>query len=380
MEPDIKSRITETAFAFRGYNITNQGRSAELLAVPAYAETIAKILREGSAICGDVLGRECDLVQQVRAERPTTLDTFAEDIAIILAMEIAQITILREQFETNYSKAPLAFGYSLGEIAALVCGGVYQYADVLPPLLELAPSCAELGRDVTMGIIFSRGHELKLDEVSQLCQQINWEGQGVIGVSAQLSPNTVLILGQADTVDRFDARMKEAFPKSVHLRRNDSRWPPLHTPILWQINLPAQAEHRMLTMRGGLTCPQPKVFSLATGAADYSETNSREIIARWLDHPQRLWDAVYATLAAGHEIVVHVGPQPNLVPATFRRLSDNVEAQLKGRSWNSLSLRAMSSIWRPWLARWLSKRSALLRAPYLIHVNLEDWLLDNQPI
>ncbi|MDA7978024.1 MAG: hypothetical protein MPJ50_04535 [Pirellulales bacterium] len=379
MEPDLKSRIKETAFAFRGYNITNSGRSAELLAAPTYRETMERLLGEANAICEDSLGRECDLLGQVRQARPTTLDTFAEDIAIILAVEIAQITIAREQFEIDFASAPLTFGYSLGEIAALVCAGVYQLADVLPPLLELAPGCAELGQDVTMGIIFSRGHELDLIKVEQICQQINWEGRGVIGISAHLSPNTILVLGQADTIEQLADHMEEEFPKTVHLRKNDSRWPPMHTPILWQVNLPAQAQHRMLTIRGGMTAPQPPVFSLATGGEDYTETNSREIIARWLDRPQKLWDAVYATLAAGHEILVHVGPQPNLVPATFRRLSDNVEAQLKGRSWNSLGLRAMSTIWRPWVSRWISKRSALLRAPYLIHVNLEDWLLDHQP-
>ncbi len=379
MEPDLKNRIKETAFAFRGYNITNTGRSAELLAADPYRGTLERFLGEAGGICQDVLKRDCDLISQVGGERETTLETFAEDIAIILAVEIAQITILREQFGVDYAKSPLTFGYSLGEIAALCCSGVYTLADVLPSLLELAPGCAELGRDVTMGIVFSRGHELEFAKVSQLCQEINWEARGVIGVSAVLSPNTVLILGQGDTVDRFDARMREAFPKTVHLRKNDSRWPPLHTPILWQIHLPAQAQHRMLSIRGGMTEPKPTIFSLATGGANYTSTNSREIIAQWLDHPQQLWEAVYATLAAGHEVIVHVGPQPNLVPATFRRLSDNVEAQLKGRSWNSLSLRAVSSIWRPWLSRWISKKSALLRAPYVIHVNLEDWLLENQP-
>lgn len=380
MDTDFIPRISDTVFAFRGYNVTNSGRSAELLAAPAYRGIMEDVLKHASELCADTLKCPCDLIEQVRTARPSTLGTFAEDIAIILAVEIAQLRILKEIFGVNFAQAPLAFGYSLGEIAALVCGGVYGLSQVLPPLLELAPGCAELGRDVTMGIVFSRGHELDQAVVASLCREINWQGRGVIGISAVLSPNTALILGQGDTVDRFAGMMKDfGLPKTVHLRKNDSRWPPLHTPLLWQIDLPAKAQNRMLTIRGGEKPPQPRIFSLATGAADYTAINSREIIARWLDHPQRLWDAIFATLSAGHEIVVHVGPQPNLVPATFRRLSENVESQLKGRSWNSLGLRAVSTIWRPWLARLLSKRSALLRAPYLIHINLEDWLLEHEP-
>ena len=79
----------------------------------------------------------------------------------------------------------------------------------------------------------------------------------------------------------------------------------------------------------------------------------------------------------GVDTVVHVGPEPNLIPATFRRISENVKAQISGASPKSLGLRAVSTIWRPWLASWLSSKSALLRAPNVEHVILEDWLLEN---
>jgi [acyl-carrier-protein] S-malonyltransferase len=121
------------------------------------------------------------------------------------------------------------------------------------------------------------------------------------------------------------------------------------------------------------------VFSLATGKADYDDHNTRTILNRWCDHPQLLWEAVFETLSMGADLLVHVGPEPNLVPATFRRIADNVRAQMAGRSPRSLGLRAMSSMWRPWVAKWISSRSALLRAPYVEHVILEDWLLENAP-
>ena len=56
--------------------------------------------------------------------------------------------------------------------------------------------------------------------------------------------------------------------------------------------------------------------------------------------------------------------------------ADNVEAQLARRSLNSLGLRAISqAVKRPWLTALLPSRSALLRAPLVEHVILEDWLL-----
>lgn len=131
---------------------------------------------------------------------------------------------------------------------------------------------------------------------------------------------------------------------------------------------------------GGLTAPKPAILSCITGGPDYNEFNSRTMIRRWIDHPQRMWDVVDATLAAGIDTVVHVGPEPNLVPATFTRLAIDVSSQLEGRSISSMGLRAVSRIIRrrSWLTRLLSNDAALLRAPFVQQISLENWLLEQE--
>ncbi|NIL97136.1 MAG: ACP S-malonyltransferase, partial [Planctomycetales bacterium] len=134
------------------------------------------------------------------------------------------------------------------------------------------------------------------------------------------------------------------------------------------------------TVRGGLQPPQPPIASLVTGKVNYNDFNARDILNRWIDHPQRVWDGVYETLSRGIETIVHVGPEPNLFPATFKRLSDNLRVQLQGRSAGSLGKRVVSGMARrPWLTAVLPSRTALFRAPFLQHVILEDWLLE-QPV
>jgi [acyl-carrier-protein] S-malonyltransferase len=87
---------------------------------------------------------------------------------------------------------------------------------------------------------------------------------------------------------------------------------------------------------------------------------------------------VYETLACGVTTVVHVGPGPNLIPATFHRLTDNVLEQTAGNSIGSLGMRAAAGMARrPWLSALLPSRTALLRAPHVKHVILEDWLLEH---
>jgi [acyl-carrier-protein] S-malonyltransferase len=85
---------------------------------------------------------------------------------------------------------------------------------------------------------------------------------------------------------------------------------------------------------------------------------------------------VVQTLASHVKTIVHVGPEPNVVPATFARLSENVVQQTGSRR----RLRALSQMaQRPWLSAVLPTRAALLRAPFVRQIILEDWLIEHAP-
>ncbi|HEX3659500.1 MAG TPA: hypothetical protein VHV55_27180 [Pirellulales bacterium] len=377
METPFKDKLVAAAFCFRGYNTTNLGRTPELLAHRVYGQTVENHLAIASQVAAEELHRPIDLVARVREKRESTLASFGEDIALLMATELAHLELLEKFFGLNFARARVLMGYSLGEVTALVAGGVITPEQVLVPLLRLSDDCVALAEGVTMGIVFSRGPVLDLDAVQRLCLEINQQGNGVISISAYLSPNTVLVLGQRDTVDRFKQRMGDVFEGPVNLRKNHEKWPPLHTSIMWQRNIPNRAAVMLHAMPGGFRAPHPPVLSLVTGKLSYNDYNSRELLIRWLDQPQRLWDAVYELLAMGIELLIHVGPDPNLVPATFKRLSDNVTAQVNSSTINRLGMRAMRPlVWRPWLSKVLSARVALLRAPLVKHLIVEDWLLE----
>lgn len=368
------------AFAFRGYNTTNLGRTAELLAQPVYGPIVERWLAKASEICHKVTGKTVDLVARARRGEETTLESYHEAISLVVSVSLAQLELLETFHATPYANARLAFGYSLGELTAVSAGGTFRMNEALHVPLAMSEDCVALAHDVTMGVLFSRGPVLDPEDVQRLCLSINLEGSGVIAVSSYLAPNACLLLGQGTTIDRFAERMPTAFSSRVHLRRNKDRWPPMHTPLVWERNISNRCGVLMHTLRGGVQKPHPPVISLVTGKMSYTDTNVRSHFYRWIDQPQRLWDAVYETLALGVKTVVHVGPDPNLIPATFNRLSENVQSQLAGYSPSSLGLRAMSAAAaRPWLGAVLPSRTALLRAPLVRHVILEDWLLENQP-
>ncbi|QDT73757.1 ACP S-malonyltransferase [Lacipirellula limnantheis] len=380
MSTPLGPDLDDIALAFRGYNTTNLGRTRELLHIPAYGEILWEELRRYGRICSEWTRRPSDLVEIVNANVEPGLDRYAESIALIVAVEVAHLRLLREVHRIDYTQAKLAFGYSLGEMTAVCCGGAFATEDLVRVPLAMAHDSADLARDAEMGVLFSRGGAISEHDVRRLCADVTRRGRGTIGLSAILSPNSYLVIGQGYTVDLFKEEMKTALPAAAHLRINEHRWPPLHTPIVRQRHIVDRAALMIDQLRPGKFPPTPPVFSLATGKRSYDEHSAREVLRQWIDHPQRLWDAVVETLNSGVSTVLHIGPEPNLIFATFARLAENVKQQASGKTFDSYRVKAMSGLAnRPWLANLLPKRAVLLRAPMLRQIVLEDWLIDHAP-
>src|SRR5262249_3025352 len=188
---------------------------------------------------------------------------------------------------------------------------------------------------------FSRGTAIPLKDVQDLCTEVSSEGRGMVGVSSYLSPNTLLVIGQGDTLDRLEKAMPGRLPEKTMLRRKPHKLPPLHTPLVW---LPNRAAVGLYKIGGSRPAPSPRVVSCVTGAASYDALNARDTLIRWVDHPQLLWDVITETLVAGVDLVVHAGPAPNLIPATFERLSNNVAKQFGNPSFHIIARRVGSPI------------------------------------
>ena len=373
---ELAQQMPHAALAFRVYNVTNLGRSRELLEHGLYGSTVERHLRDLSPVSAETLKRKVDLVTFVREGKERSLETYGEALSLIVAMEMAQLELLKTYFGIDYSAARLSFGFSLGEIAALVAGGVMDATEAIKVPLSLCDDCVALAQDMTLGILFTRSGELPQDEIRRICLQINSEGKGVIGISSHLSPNSLLLMGQRDTLDRFKRLATEQLSVKVSLRKNADPWPPLHTPIVWERNIPNRAAYKMHTLDIRLVQPKPTVLSLVTGHLSYTDLSTRSLIHQWVDHPQRLWEAVCDVLSRDVKTIIHIGPEPNLIPATFNRLSENIVAQTQ----KSFSMRAFSAAARrPWLQSVLPERASLMRAPFVKHIILEDWLLENSP-
>src|SRR5262245_51272103 len=119
MAHPLQSKIGNTAFAFRGYNVTNLGRTPELLAHPAYGPTVTRYLRRAGEVCAEILKRPVDLVGCVSRREEYGMDRYGEAVGLIVAADLAQVQLLEEFHGVRYREAKLAYGYSLGELSAV---------------------------------------------------------------------------------------------------------------------------------------------------------------------------------------------------------------------------------------------------------------------
>src|SRR5690606_26141483 len=101
-------------------------------------------------------GGETDLGRRVATQEEADLDLYPEAVALLMAVELAEIEILRVVHNVDFQLAKFAFGYSLGELAAVAASGMIDAKQVMHVPVALAADCAELANDVTLGILFSR--------------------------------------------------------------------------------------------------------------------------------------------------------------------------------------------------------------------------------
>src|SRR5205085_9715562 len=152
-----------------------------------------------------------------------------ESVALVTALEEALFELLQTHFEISIRSARVCFGYSLGEVSALVASGVLTYEDALQVPLALADDCASLAEGVTLAVLFTRAATLPMDNVHRAIDQVNVAGRGMLGLSSILAPSALLLMGQGDTLDRFHELLKTTVPDKLVLRRREDIFPPLHT-------------------------------------------------------------------------------------------------------------------------------------------------------
>jgi [acyl-carrier-protein] S-malonyltransferase len=205
---------------------------------------------------------------------------------MIVAADLAQVELLEEFHGVRFREAKLAYGYSLGELSAVACAGVFTMAEVLTCRWPWQKT-RRAGRERRDGnLVFPRPGDRRNGR-EPVVSADHFGGHGTIAVSAILTPNTYLLLGQNDTIARFKSQMHEVLPDPAHIKINPERWPPLHTPIVRQKHIPDRAAVMMATTRW-TSAALPSCAVARHRRAQLRRLSRTRHLRDWIDHPQRL--------------------------------------------------------------------------------------------
>ena len=328
---DLKKRIATAALVFRGYDLTNLGRAPEFLEHRAYGPVVRAILDSASVLCGDVLGKKVDLAARILAARTVHArdlrSRYRHDRRHGAGPDPAARRVFRRPGSAGAAELRPQHRRAVGAGRRRHVHDGATPADPAGPgdRLRRADRQHHDGDSVDSG-----RHPLQIEDVQHLCSTISSRGQGLIGPSTYLSPYQVLLLGQGDTLDLLEQEMREYLPAGVTLRRKPNHWPPLHTPLVWERNIPNRTADDDVShgRRAAQTDAERRLMHHGSGQLRRVEQPGD---SGRLDRSSPVRDAMEHTLASGAELVIHVGPEPKLLTTCFDRLSHKIMKQLKMR-------------------------------------------------
>jgi [acyl-carrier-protein] S-malonyltransferase len=374
---ELGERIAGTVLAFRGYDAGNLGRSREFIDHPVYGTVARGVLEDASRICSDATGESVDLVAYIREGKQAGPADLANDNACLVAMQMIHLRLLGEFFGVDATRARHSFGFSTGELAALTFSRVLDFEWLLRFFVPIARDCAELAPQACMAAVSARNGRLDRDGLEALCRTVRAEGFGLIGPTAYLSARAALVVGEPRAMERLERSIVELRgQRDISLKRKQSQWTPLHSPIVWRRSIPNRIATLLHDIPGILNAAVPPVASCVPQAGWCGPSNLRDLLPRWADHPQCLSDAAESTIASGASTVMHVGPSPDLIPRAFGW----AEADMPGAPHPGRLARLARAAVRTCRGRAASPglghpRSRPPEAPRIVHVVLEDWLL-----
>ncbi len=131
----------------------------------------------------------------------------------ILIVSFAIFSVLKKEFNFDFSSTKFFAGHSLGEYSALVCSESLDFKDALFLLYERGKSMQEavpIGQGSMLAVLGS-----KLDEIKQLILNANLKG--VCEIANDNAEGQTIISGDVDSINLFQKVLKDNNLRSIPL-------------------------------------------------------------------------------------------------------------------------------------------------------------------
>ena len=209
----------------------------------------------------------------------------------IYTMSCACLGVFREKFPALEPAA--AAGLSLGEYAALCCGGAFTFEEGLKLLQKRADLMDECCNSTSGGMDTALGCEAAV--IEEVCAAAG------VDVANYNSPGQIVISGDKEKVKAAVAELKgRGYRKVIELQVAGA----FHSKLM----APAGAALATVLESAALKLPQIPVYQNFTASAPGSVEELKQNLAAQVSGSVRWESCVRAAVAAGAEMMIEFGP------------------------------------------------------------------------
>ena len=209
----------------------------------------------------------------------------------IYTMSCAALAVFRERFPEFTPCA--AAGLSLGEYAAMCCGGAFSFEEGLKLLQKRADLMDECCRNTAGAMATALGCEAAV--IEEVCAAAG------VDVANYNSPGQIVISGEKEKVKNAVAELKgKGYRKVIELQVAGA----FHSRLM----APAGAGLAEILKSSDIKLPSIPVFQNFTAAAPGSVEELKNNLAAQVSGSVRWESCVRAAVAAGAQVMVEFGP------------------------------------------------------------------------
>ncbi|MFI8403968.1 SDR family NAD(P)-dependent oxidoreductase [Streptomyces sp. NPDC085463] len=297
------------AFLFSGQGSQRVGMGAELLAAsPVYAAAFDAVAAHLDPLLGVALR---DLIAGAEGANGTgeTGGALRETRYAQSALFAVEVALFRLA-ESHGLRPDFLIGHSVGELAAAHVAGVLDLADAAA-LVAARGRLMQSAREGGAMAAFAATEEQAAGLVAT--------SDGAVGLAAVNGPESVVLSGDADAVDRLVRHWKKTGRKATRLKVGHA----FHSAHMDDV----LDEFRAVVTGLSFSAPRIPVVSTVTGeAADPLELTAPDYWVRQIRRPVRFADAVRTATGLGVTRFVELGPDGTLTALAQEAGADRVVA------------------------------------------------------
>ena len=228
----------------------------------------------------------------------------------ILTISYAIFSVLKKEFNFDFSSTKFFAGHSLGEYSALVCSESLNFKDALFLLYERGKSMQEavpIGKGSMLAVLGS-----KLNEIEKLIQKSNLKG--VCEIANDNAEGQTIISGDVESINSFKKILKDNKIKSI----------PLNVSAPFHCSLMRPAALKMEDKINSVSFKKP-IFDIICNVTSKPENNPESI-------KKLLIDQISSTVRWRESIInmskenitnfIEIGPGKNLTGMIKRKVKN----------------------------------------------------------